>query len=187
VLTDRHRDLRDAIEKRIAALPAWQWLTRTALRVRFTKYAMGSVVAFVTGNIVFATFYVLNASTTVCAIAGFVSAAIPNWILNRRWAWQRQGRPPARQVFGYLAISMVVLASTAAVTGWTNAHLQSVPRHYGLRVMIVTASYIAITVVLFFAKFGIYEYWVFSERSRVRAAFRSLRQVSRMARANRIP
>jgi hypothetical protein len=36
-------------------------------------------------------------------------------------------------------------------------------------------------------KFAIYEYRIFSERSRVRAAFRSLRQVPRTARANRIP
>ena len=167
--------------------PLWERLTRTAFSARLTKYMLGSVVAFVLGNIAFALCYLFDASTTACSVVGFVAAAIPNWILNRRWAWQQSGRPPARQIIGYAGVSVVVLLTTSAVTGWTNAHLHSIPRHYGLRLLIVTASYVAVTVVLFFAKFGIYEYWVFSDRSRVRAAIRSLRQVRRIARANRIP
>ena len=162
-------------------------MTRTALSTRFTKYALGSVVAFMASNVVFALFYVLSASTTACSVAGFVAGAIPNWILNRRWAWQQQGRPPARQVIGYIGVSVVVLVTTSAVTGWTNAQVQSLPQGHGLRLLIVTASYVAVTIVLFVAKFAIYDYWVFSDRSRVRAAFRSLRQVPRTARANRSP
>jgi putative flippase GtrA len=165
----------------------WQRLTRTALSARITKYALGSVVAFISSNVMFALFYVITASTTACSVAGFIAGAVPNWILNRRWAWQRQGRPPARQWIGYIAVSIVVLVTTSAATGWTNAQVQSIPPHHGLRLLIVTASYVAVTIVLFVAKFGIYEYWVFSERSRVRAALRSLRQVPRTARANRIP
>ncbi|HWD86245.1 MAG TPA: GtrA family protein [Solirubrobacteraceae bacterium] len=172
---------------RLAQHRLWQWLTRTPFSARFTKYAMGSVVAFVSGNIAFMLFYVMAASTTVCSVAGFIAAAIPNWILNRRWAWQREGRPPARQVVGYIAISIVVLITTSAATGWTNARVQSLPNHHGIRLLIVTLAYVAVTVILFFAKFVVYEYWVFSERSRVRAAFRSLRQVPRIARANRMP
>jgi len=148
---------------------------------------LGSVIAFVLSNVAFALFYVTNASTTACSVAGFIAGAVPNWILNRRWAWQQQCRPHVRQIIGYIGVSIVVLVTTSAATGWTNSHVQSIPSHHGLRLLIVTASYVAVTIVLFVAKFGIYEYWVFSERSRVRAAFRSLRQVSRTARANRVP
>jgi putative flippase GtrA len=145
------------------------------------------VVAFISSNVAFAGFYVAGASTTACSVAGFVAGAIPNWILNRRWAWQVSGRPPARQVIGYVGISILVLVTTSAVTGWTNAQVQSIPSGHGVRVLIVTASYVAVTIVLFFLKFVIYDYWVFSEHSRVRAALRSLRQVPRTARANRTP
>jgi putative flippase GtrA len=154
---------------------------------RFTKYALGSVIAFTASNVVFALFYVIGVGTTSCSVAGFMAGAIPNWILNRRWAWQWEGRAPARQVIGYIAVSIVVLVTTSAATGWTNSHVQSIPQGHGLRLLIVTASYVAVTVALFIAKFGIYEYWVFSEQSRVRAAFRSLRDVRRTARANRVP
>ena len=115
-----------------------------------------------------------------------LAGAIPNWILNRRWAWQRQGRPPARQIIGYIGVSIVVLVTTSAATGWTNAHVQSIPAHHGFRLLIVIGAYVAVTIVLFIAKFGIYEYWVFSEHSRVRAAFRFLRRSPRTARANRM-
>jgi putative flippase GtrA len=165
----------------------WMRMTRTAISARFTKYALGSVVAFMSSNIAFALLYVSGASTTACSIAGFIAGAIPNWILNRRWAWQVEGRPPARQWIGYIGVSIVVLVTTSAATGWTNAHVQSIPQGHGLRLLIVTASYVAVTVALFIAKFGIYEYWVFSDRSRVRAALRSLRDVQRTARANRVP
>jgi len=187
VFPERYQGLRSALAARVAKHPAWTRVTRTALSTRFTKYALGSVVAFMASNVVFALFYVLSASTTACSVAGFVAGAIPNWILNRRWAWQQQGRPPARQVIGYIGVSVVVLVTTSAVTGWTNAQVQSLPQGHGLRLLIVTASYVAVTIVLFVAKFAIYDYWVFSDRSRVRAAFRSLRQVPRTARANRSP
>jgi len=187
VISDRYRLRRTALAARIVGHPLSARLTRTALRARFTGYALGSAVAFLASNAVFALFYVLNAGTTADSVAGFIAGAIPNWILNRRWAWQQTGRPPARQVIGYIGVSLVVLVTTSAVTGWTNSDVQSIPSHHGLRVIIVTASYVAVTIVLFVVKFAIYEYWVFSERSRVRAAFRSLRQVPRTARANRIP
>ena len=165
----------------------WLRLTRTALSTRFTKYASGSVVAFISGNIVFALFYVMGASTTACSVAGFIAAAIPNWILNRRWAWQRQGRPPARQI-DRLYRGLDRRAGDHVGGDRLDQFPGAVdPAAEGLRLLIVTASYVAVTVVLFVAKFGIYEYWVFSERSRVRAAFRSLRQVPRTARANRMP
>jgi putative flippase GtrA len=179
---DRYQGLRSALGARVVKHPAWVRMTRTALSTRFTKYAVGSVIAFISSNVAFVLFYVSNASTTACSVAGFIAGAIPNWVLNRHWAWQRQGRPPARQIVGYIGVSIVVLVTTSAATGWTNAHVQSIPPHYGIRLLIVTASYVAVTVVLFAAKFGIYEYWVFSEHSRVRAAFRSLRPAPKAAR-----
>jgi putative flippase GtrA len=184
----RPQGLRVALAGWIRRHPVWLRLTRTALSARFTKYALGSVVAFTTSNVAFALLYVMNASTMICSLGGFIGGAIPNWILNRRWAWRRRGRPVfGREIVGYIAISILVLVTTSAATGWTNQQVQSIPPHHGIRVLIVTGSYVAVTVVLFFVKFLLYEHWVFQDRSRVRAAFRSLRQVPRTARANRIP
>jgi putative flippase GtrA len=153
-----------------------------------TRYTIGSMIAAASSAVAFALLYVLNVGTTVCSVAAFVAGAIPNWSLNRRWTWQRQGRPLfAREILPYTIISIVSLVTTATATAWTNSHVQSIPAHHGIRALLVTASYMAVVAVLFVAKFGIYEYWLFSEHGRVRAALRSLRQVPRTARANRIP
>ena len=137
------------------------------LSPRFAGYAAGSVVAFITGNIAFVALYLSGASTTVCSVGGFIAAAIPNWILNRRWAWRRNATLSfGREIVGYIAVSIVVLVSTSAATGWTNAQIKWIPEHYGLRALVVTAAYVAVTVVLFFAKYVIYNYWIFSDVSR---------------------
>ena len=177
----------------VARHPRVGRLAAFLLSATFTGYAAGSVVAFTTGNIAFVALYVSGASTTVCSVGGFIAAAIPNWILNRRWAWRRDGRLSfGREIVGYIAVSIVVLVSTSAATGWTNAHIKWIPQHYGLRALVVTAAYVAVTVILFFAKYAIYNYWIFSDVSRVRAGLRALVLRSRShvpstARANRIP
>ena len=115
-MRDLSQQYLDACAAFIRRHPWWLRLTRTPFSAKMTKYALGSVVAFVMGNIFFALFYWLGAVPTVCSIAGFISAAIPNWILNRRWAWQQSGRPPAKQVITYALVSAVVLVSTSAAT-----------------------------------------------------------------------
>jgi putative flippase GtrA len=156
--------------------------------MRITKYTIGSAIAFATSAVVFPLLYVLGASTTVCSIGAFVAGAIPNWVLNRRWAWKVQGRVAiGREVVAYVIISVLQLLATSASTSWTQAHVQSVPAHHGFRAAIVTGSYLLVFVVMFAAKFAVYEFWIFSGRSRVRAALRSRHQVWMAARANRTP
>jgi len=159
----------------------------SAFAGKVTRYAIGSVIALLTSIVVFAILYVLTNNTTVCSVVAFVAGAIPNWILNRRWAWQIRGQVAfLREIVGYIVISLLALVSSSAATGWTQAQVQGIPAHHGLRVLIVTASYVAVQALLFAAKFVVYERWVFSGRS-LRAAVRSRHQVWTAARANRTP
>lgn len=170
-------------------------LRRSALGGRITRYTLGSVVAAATSGVVFALLYVLGASTAVCSVVAFVAGAIPNWILNRRWAWKVQGKIAfGREIVAYVIVSVLTLLATTAATAWTQTQVQSLPAHHGIRVALVTASYLAVFAILFVARFAVYEFWIFSGRSRVRSALRarldalrSRRQVWSAARANRIP
>jgi putative flippase GtrA len=156
--------------------------------MRMTRYTIGSAVAFATSAVVFPVLYVLGFSTTACSICAFVAGAIPNWILNRRWAWKLRGRVAiGREVFAYISISVFQLVVTSMTTAWTSQQVQSIPAHHGFRAALVTASYLAVFAVMFFFKFAVYEFWIFSGRSRIRAALRSRRQVWMAARANRTP
>ena len=140
--------------------PWWQWLTRTPLSAKMTKYALSSVIAF---PLVYA---IDGGQTTVASVVAFFAAAIPNWLMNRRWAWQQKGRAPKKQIISYAAVSVMVLLITAFWTGRTNhwvKHIAHIENHHGLRLLVIEGSFILITVILFFAKFAIYEYVIFAE------------------------
>jgi putative flippase GtrA len=147
--------------------PWWQWLTRTPFSAKMTKYALSSAIAFGLSNITFAVCYALGWGTTVPSVLAFFAAAIPNWIMNRRWAWQQTGRAPKKQMISYASVSAVVLVVTAFATGRVNHWIKygiHVQNHDGLRLLIITAAFVVINVVLFFAKFAVYEFLIFPGR-----------------------
>lgn len=175
---------------RARSLPLAQRFSRSAYAAKVTKYAIGSVIALVTSIVVFAVAYVmLGGHPTTCSVLAFFAGAIPNWILNRRWAWKITGRADfLREIVAYIAISGVVLVAsslgTSAMQSWVKAN---VAPHHGIRVILVTAAYVFVQAVLFVVKFLVYDKWVFSGQSRLRAAVRSRHQVWSAARANRTP
>jgi putative flippase GtrA len=160
------------------------------LAKKVTKYAIGSLIALLTSILVFAVMYVtLSGHTTLDSVVAFIAGAIPNWVLNRRWAWKIKGEVAfLREIVAYVAISGVVLVASSLGTGamqsWVVRH---VTPHHGIRVILVTGAYVLVQAVLFAVKFVIYEKWVFAGQSRVRAAVRSRHQVWTAARANRAP
>jgi len=189
VLTDRYHALRNSsIGVRLAKSRIGVRITRSPLSARITRYTLGSVVAATTSAIVFAMLYVMGFGTTTCTVVAFLAGAVPNWILNRRWAWRVQGQVAfGREIVAYVLVSAATLFITAEATGWTQRQVQSIPAHHGVRVVLVTASYLAVFAILFVARFAVYEVWIFSGRSRIRAGLRSRLQVRSAARANRTP
>ncbi len=112
--------------------------SRIALRLssspfarKITRYALGSVVAL--GDERRRVRRAVRRSgpdTTACSIAAFFAGAIPNWVLNRRWAWEVTGKVEvAREVIGYAIVSLLAVAASSLATGWTNAEVQSLPAH----------------------------------------------------------
>ena len=156
---------------------------------KIARYAIGSVVALATSVVVFALLYVAGVGTTLDSIAAFVAGAIPNWILNRKWAWEMTGRVEiAREVIGYTFVSVLALIAASAGTGWMQSYVKNhVAAHHGYRVILVTGAYVLVQALLFVVKFVVYDRWVFTGRSRLRAALRSRHQVWVAARANRTP
>jgi putative flippase GtrA len=160
-----------------------------------TKFAISSAVAAATSAIVFSGLYVVGLPTTACTVIAFFAGAIPNWTLNRRWTWKVEGRVAfGREIFAYLVISALTLVVLSLATGLTDHAVRGIPAHHGIRVILVTASYFGTLAVLYGVRFFLYEHWIFSGRSRIRAglrarqeALRSRRQVLNAARANRTP
>jgi putative flippase GtrA len=176
-------------------LERFRGLLAHPLRGRVTRFAIASAIAAGTSAVVFPVLYVLGLSTTACTIIAFFAGAIPNWTLNRRWTWKVEGRVAfGREILAYLVISGSTLAVLSLATGLTDHAVQHIPAHHGIRVILVTGSYFGMLAVLYGVRFFLYEHWIFSGRSRVRAALRtrhaalrSRRQVWNAARANRTP
>jgi len=163
-------------------------LLRRVTQRRIARFAIASAVAAGTSAVVFPILFVLGASTTVCSVVAFFAGAIPNWTINRSWTWNVEGRVAfGREVVAYVMLSATTLVILSLVTAWTDRRVQSVPAGHGLRALIVTGSYFAALAVLYGMRFFLYERWIFSGRSRIRAALRSRRQVWIAARANRTP
>src|SRR5579884_402033 len=167
----------------------YERLCASQFAAKITRYAIGSVLALVTSIVVFALLYVAGVGTTADSICAFVAGAVPNWVLNRRWAWEMTSRVDVvREVVGYTIVSVVALVASSAGTGWTQSWVKAhVAAHHGYRVVLVTGAYVLVQALLFVAKFVVYDRWVFTGRSRFRAALRSRRQVWIAARANRTP
>jgi putative flippase GtrA len=171
----------------VLVVDRYKALNRSTLGVRMTRYTLGSLVAAATSAVVFAVLYALGASTNVCSVSAFVAGAIPNWILNRRWAWRLRGRVAVgREVFAYIAVAAVTLFLSSESTAWTQRHVQSVSVHPGIRLALVTASYLAVFGVLFVSRFALYERWIFSGRS-LGATVRARLQTSAAGRGDRGP
>ncbi len=150
-------------------------LKRSRFAVKVVRYALGSVVALLTSVVVFALLLDAGVGTTADSILAFIAGALPNWILNRRWAWERSGEMDVgREVIGYTLISLIALAASSAGTGWADAWLRDHLDHrQGLRVLLVTLAYVIVQGLLFVAKFIAYDAWVFTERGRLRLGRRS--------------
>lgn len=165
-----------------------QRLRQFVLGRRVARFAISSLVAATTSAVVFPILYVMGASTTVCSIAAFVAGAIPNWTMNRRWTWKVEGRVAfGREVLAYIVISASTLLALSLATGWTHRQVQGIPAGHGIRVLLVTASYFAVLALLYGVRYFVYTHWIFSGRSRVRAALKSRRRVWLQARADRSP
>jgi putative flippase GtrA len=178
-----------SIYERASSHALVQRFSRTAWAAKITKYAIGSVVALLTSVVVFAIMDWLGIRTGIDSAAAFIAGAIPNWVLNRKWAWRMEGRVEwMREILAYTVISVLVWAASTWATGhtqnWAKTHLSA---GSGLRVLVTTGAYVVVQAVFFVVKFVIYDKWVFAGRSRIRAALRSRHQVWSAARANRTP
>ena len=88
------------------------------LVIRATKSLVGSVIATVCSEAAFALSYGSNLlGTTGASAVAFVAGAVPNYFLNRSWAWQRHGRVRVwREVVLYALVSLLSFVASALVT-----------------------------------------------------------------------
>jgi len=139
----------------------WLGRWRTPLVVKLWRYGAGSVVAFVSSVVVyFGCFSWGHLGAIGSTWVAFVAGAVPNWILNRRWAWGKKGKEGvARESVLYVIVSLVSLAASSGATKATA--LAVVHTSHTARDLLVTFSYMASVIVLSGLKYLVYDRYVF--------------------------
>ncbi len=132
---------------------------------KVTGYSAGSVIAAFTSELAFAgSFGALHVGTTLASLIGFIGGAIPNYVLNRRWAWKDQGSRSRRdEILRYAGVSIASFAASAVVTGYAERWARSFTGTRGWQVVLVGAAYLAVSGVFFVGKFVAYELIVFTK------------------------
>lgn len=142
-----------------AASPTPLGRMRAGLTGKVARYGAGSVVATVCSQATFLLVYgPLGASTTVSSVLAWFAGAIPNYWINRRWAWGRRGRPSLRKellpyaaiVLGTLLLAILATATVAHVLDGT-----SVSR--GARTFLVSGTYFMVYAVMFVVRFVLFD------------------------------
>lgn len=137
---------------------------RRHLRTRFARYTIGSAVAVVTSEVAFVACYGSGLlATTASSVVAFVAGAVPNYVLNRSWAFGRRGRVRVgREVVLYVLVSLVGLAAAALATGWAGRLAPHVASARWQRTAVVAAAYLATYGALFLLKFAVYQLVIFA-------------------------
>jgi putative flippase GtrA len=119
------------------------------------RYFTGSVVATVCSEVCFVLVYgVLGAGTTWSSVVSWLAGAVPNFWLNRWWAWQRTGRPSLRsEVAPYAAIIVATLLVATVATHLADVWLRDQDIAHGWRVALVAAVFLGTYVVMFALRF----------------------------------
>jgi putative flippase GtrA len=136
---------------------------RLALVRRFTGYSAGSVIAALTSELAFlAVIGWTHAGTTWASAAGFVGGAVPNYVLNRRWAWSGpRSRSRNAEVILYMTVALASFVSAAVATHWTESVAKQLTIGPTSRTLLLGGVYLAVSALFFVAKFVIYEKVVF--------------------------
>jgi putative flippase GtrA len=143
----------------------WLGRWRTPLAIRLWRYGAGSIVAFATSTVVlFVCLTWLHLGAISATIIAFLSGAIPNWVLNRRWAWEKRGREGMmKETTLYVIVSLVALAASSAADKFTAVeatHLDSALA----KDVLVTFAYMFSVVLLTGLKYVAYDRIVFVDR-----------------------
>jgi putative flippase GtrA len=138
-------------------------LARHPLVRRITGYSAGSVVALIISQTAFLFSYTFGGKDTAIASAcGFIGGAVPNYILNRRWAWRdRRGRSRRSEVTLYMMVALASFFSAWACTNWAEIGARSLTTSKITQDLFVQLTYLGISAVFFVVKFLIYETLVF--------------------------
>jgi putative flippase GtrA len=132
---------------------------RRVLVPKLVRYFTGSVVATLCSEVSFVALYgLLSVGTTWSSVLSWLAGAVPNFWLNRNWAWQRSGRPSLRhEVLPYVVIILTTLLLATLATHAADVWLHHAGVSDSVRVVLVATVFLGVYVVVFAVRFFLLE------------------------------
>lgn len=98
--------------------------------------------------------------------AAWASGAIVNYFLNRNWAWRRRGRAhPGKELLPYWGTAIAGLLLSMWATHEATAFAPRISDDHTVTTVLVGAAYLFTYGFLFVAKFLLFHYVIFTDRS----------------------
>jgi putative flippase GtrA len=140
-------------------------LRRGRLGIRLTRYTAGSVIATLLGQVTFVGLYGLDvAGPQVASAVAWVAGAVPNYLINRAWAWERRGRARLRaEVLPYVAVILTTGLLATVTTTLVDRYVHLITGVHAAQVVIVDAAFVSTYGVMFVVKFLLFERLVFRD------------------------
>lgn len=132
--------------------------------IRYTLVSGVSVVVAAVALFILSFFF--HWTDRSAAIASAVAGGIPNYYLNRRWAWGRTGRSHLwREIVPFWVIAFVGLAFSTWTTTFAGSIADTITDHRLLRSVIVVIGMITGYGILWIVKFILFNRVLFVDRS----------------------
>ena len=142
-------------------LPRWirgapQWM----------RYAAGSIIATGLSQVALMVAYgLLGATAVVASIAAFFAGTIPNYYLNKAWAWGGHKVPQRRLFVSYLLVIVVTNVAAIAMTLAADSVVRAHIRSDGLRTVLLDLAYVSSNGLMFIVKCVLFDGFLFKSRS----------------------
>ena len=119
------------------------------------RYTGSSVIAAGCSELTLLLLYgVFDLSPGWSSSLAWIAGALPNYWLNRSWAWQLRGRPDLlREVLPYAAIVALTLLLAIASTRAVDEALRAAGTAPETRVLLVAGTFLGVYVAVFLLRF----------------------------------
>lgn len=129
----------------------------------FGRYTASSVIAGVISQGTFMICYAVGTLPSVASIIAFIAGAVPNYFMNRYWAWQQTDRVrPARELLPYVVINILTALLASVLTTGADVWLRDRIDSHTWQVILVSVAFVGTYAVMFVLKFFLFDKLIFT-------------------------
>jgi putative flippase GtrA len=129
----------------------------------FTRFAAGTIVSTASSQLTFVLLFgVLDASATVSGAVAFVAGAVPNFLIQRFWTWQRSGPVGIRrELVPYLGVITFSGLTAVGITTGVDRLIGGAVVDHAMYTTVIAVVYGLSYLPAFVLKFALLDRFVF--------------------------